>query len=94
MANREVFPGSMSPIAGDVLAAAGAQSTTVVGIQGIPVQSGTPSSGQWLQYSASVNEWVQAGNLSILVNGVQVSEDYTIFVNAKGLHNQVLINGA
>lgn len=92
MANRETYPASMSPMVGDAVAGAGARRISVVGIQGIPVSSTSPSDQQLLRYDAATNQWVPSDdtNSAIYVNGVPVSDDYLVYVNAAP---RITING-
>lgn len=94
--NREIFPGGVYPLQGDVQSTAGSSTVTVTGIQNIPVSTVPPTDGQVLQFSAASVQYGPANvplNQSIQVNGVAVSDDCSIFVNVPGLHGQVLING-
>lgn len=80
MANRQVFPASLFPLRGDVSAEAGATSVTVVGIQTIPVISGTPSGPYTLSFVNGA--WTPVPiDTSIQVNGAPMSDDYDIAVN-------------
>jgi hypothetical protein len=90
--NREVIiPGGAGvyPLTGDVLSSAGSPTVTVVGIRSIPVQSGVPLPGAVLTYNQNDNQWEPTQRACIQVNGISVSDDYFIAVNA---HN-VAING-
>lgn len=52
MSNRETYPASFSPIAGDVVAGAGATQATVTGIQSQPVDPTVPTPQQILVYGS------------------------------------------
>jgi hypothetical protein len=83
--NREiVLPGGAGiyPIVGDVISAAGSPRVTVVGIQSVPVSSSTPGAANNLQYDANTNQWTATAIACISVDGVVVSYDYMIAVNA------------
>lgn len=92
MANRETYPASLFPLRGDLSAEAGATTVLVVGIDGIAVSAKL----------ATQQAYVNVGGLltpvyldtAIQVDGVPVSDDYTIAINHPGLHGQVLINGS
>lgn len=96
--NREVFPGGIYPLAGDVQSTAGQQSVTVIGIQGVPVENTPPSDQSRLVYQASTSQWqpTPIANDSISVNGVCISDDYDITVNAPVGSNgtPVQVNGS
>jgi hypothetical protein len=95
--NREIFPGGVYPLEGDVTSTAGSSSVSVTGIQNVPVSPIPPTDQQVLQYSAANKEYIAASitaNASVQCNGVAVSDDYAIFVNNPGLHGQVLVNGS
>lgn len=98
MSNRETYPASQSPLAGDISGAAGQTLVTVVGIQTVPVDPTLPTDQQKLVYEASTGMWTPAtdANESIQVNGIPISDDYDIGVNLiLGTTNSpVLINGA
>lgn len=90
--NREIFPGGTYPLQGDVTSQAGQSTVTVSGIQNRPVISTAPTDQQRLVYIASAGQWQPTtdSNQSVQVNGVKVSDDYTITVNTP---KQVLVNG-
>jgi len=84
MANRQVFPSSLFPLRGDVSAEAGATSVTVVGIQNIPVISGTPAGPYILAYVNGA--WTPILlNGCVMCEGVPVSGDYAFFSNGVDL---------
>ncbi len=90
--NREVvIPGGAGvyPLTGDVLSTAGDQTVRVIGIQGIPVQRISPEPGSYLEYNQNAGRWEPILRASIQVNGITVSDDYDISVNA--VH--VYVNG-
>jgi hypothetical protein len=91
--NREIFPGGIYPLQGDVTSRAGSQNVTVTGLQGIPVAAGIPTSTALLTYDVNNHQWTAGspGNSSIQVNGVSVSDDYIVSVNTP---KQILVNGA
>lgn len=81
MSNRETYPSA--PIVGDITCLPGNQSTTVVGLQTVPVSSATPSDQNVLKYISNDGQWEPSddGNGCIQVNGVHVSDDYLVYVN-------------
>lgn len=92
MSNRETFPASLSPITGDVSAAAGVRQATVTGLQGVPVSPATPSDQNILIFSAASSQW-QPGpgtGTAIMVNGIPTSDDYDVYVNSGPL---IKVNG-
>lgn len=48
MANREIYPGGIYPLQGDIESTAGQNSVAVTGIQGTPVVNTPPQTGQLL----------------------------------------------
>ena len=100
MANTQIDPSSSYPGSGDILTTPGSPFTTVVGIQTRPFSSTTPVEGQVPVYTSGV--WVPSStsnsqaNQSIQVNGIAVSDDYSVSVNAVlGIANSPLfVNGA
>ncbi len=95
MANREIYPSALFPNRGDLSAEAGATTTTVVGIQTVPVTPVLPTDSQILVDINGV--WTPKSiNASITVNQVPVSDDYEIGVNLPlfGNGGPVSINGA
>ena len=87
MANRETYPASQSPLQGDISGPAGATTVTVVGIRTTPVAPISPTDQQELTFSALLGEWIpqSPGNVSIEINGLDVSDDYSFLVNCIGL---------
>jgi hypothetical protein len=53
--NREIVPGGVYPIQGDVESTAGSSVVTVVGLEGIPMPPAFPSGGEVLTYDGSSN---------------------------------------
>lgn len=98
--NRETFPSALSPIQGDAIANAGATQVKVVGLQGYPVASTPPTINNTLVFNGTA--WVPSSvsstqaNQSILVNGVVMSDDYSVSVKAiLGIASSPLfVNGA
>jgi hypothetical protein len=90
--NRETYPASMSPLVGDVTAGAGARQTTVVGIQNTPVSSASPNDQDLLRYNFTNSQWEPTpdSNVALYVNGIPVSNDPVIYVNAAAL---ITVNG-
>jgi hypothetical protein len=83
--NREiVMPGGagLYPLQGDVTSTAGTNRATVTGLQSIPILASTPSPANNLQYNANTNQWTPTAIACIAVDGVVVSYDYMIAVNA------------
>jgi hypothetical protein len=91
MANQQIFPSSTYPAAGDLQTTPGSPSTTVVGLQMVPISAAAPSQGNLLTFLSGL--WTPSGvsgnNNSISVTGVSVSEDYWCFVNRKDTEVQV-----
>lgn len=79
--NREIYPGGLYPLAGDVVSTPGSPSIAVVGIQGIPIQTVNLNGGEVLEYNPNVTAWVPTLRAAIQVDGVTVSDDYTMAVN-------------
>lgn len=98
MANRETYPASLSPLIGDVSAGAGVQLVTVVGLQNQPIDGTAPLEQQILRFSftdpiaGTGGAWRASfdTNSAVYINGVPVSDDYDILVNAQP---QVTVNG-
>lgn len=90
--NRETYPASLSPMTGDAVAGVGAKQTTVVGIQNNPVSPTSPNGGDVLQFNSTSNMWepTPEANGFIFINGVPVSSDPIIYINAGPL---LTING-
>jgi hypothetical protein len=83
--NREiVMPGGAGiyPLTGDVTSVAGSPRVTVTGIQNVPVSASPPGSANNLQYDANTNQWTPTAIACVAVDGVVVSYDYVIAVNA------------
>ena len=70
------------PLIGDVTSSAGNNRVTVEGLQNIPIAPGTPSPANVLQYNPNTNQWTSTAVACISVDGVAVSYDYMIAVNA------------
>jgi len=54
VANNQSFPQSVYPIAGDVQSVVGNQTVTVTGLQGVPVDTTAPASGQVLEFNGTI----------------------------------------
>ena len=83
--NREItsgVPGSIYPLVGDVVSTAGSPRVVVDGLQTVPVSSSFPGSANNLQYNPNTNSWTPTAIACIAVDGVVVSYDYMIAVNA------------
>ena len=85
MANREIYPGGLYPLAGDVQSTAGLQTAKVVGLQGIPLV-GTPADQDVITYVESANQYqprpaAGSANKSVQVNSKIMSDDYLATVN-------------
>lgn len=99
MANSQIFPQSTYPLTGDVQSTPGSPTVTVVGIQTVPFSATPPLpgqipvaiGGQWVPSNPSITD----ANQSIQVNGVVMSDDYQVSVNAVlGISNSPLyVNG-
>lgn len=90
--NREiVIPGGAGvyPLTGDVQSTAGSPQVKVVGIQGFPVESGVPLPGAVITFNQNDAQWEPIQRACIQVNGISVSDDYDMSVNA----NHVSLNG-
>lgn len=85
MPNSQLFPQQIYPAVGDVSSTPGSASLTVVGIQTTPFSPTKPTDGQVPVYQVATNQWVPsssaAGNISIEVNSLAYSDDYTVFAN-------------
>jgi len=95
MANREIYPSALFPNRGDLSAEAGATTTTVIGIQTVPVSPTPPTNSQTFVDIDGV--WTpETINASITVNEVPISDDYEISVNLPlfGNGGPVAVNGA
>lgn len=90
--NRETYPASLSPMTGDAVAGVGAKQTTVVGIQNTPIASTTPNDQDVLRFNFTDGAWEPTAdpNVAIFINGVPVSDDPVVYINAGPL---VQING-
>ena len=89
--NREIYPGSLYPLQGDLASQAGNVDATVVGIQNIPIASVTLFGGENVQYNVNSNQWIPTLRASIQVNNVTVSDDASVSVN---LPKPIKINGS
>lgn len=89
--NREIYPGGLYPLQGDVVSQAGNTTVQVVGLQNIPIGNGTLLGGAVLAYNANSNNWEPTLDASIQVNSVTVSDDPLIAVNVA---KPILVNGA
>ena len=88
--NREiVIPNVLYPLTGDVQSTAGSPQVRVTGIQGLPVQFIVPDPGAFLTFNQNNAEWEPIQRACIQVNGLTVSDDYDISVNA----DHVSVNG-
>jgi hypothetical protein len=92
--NREiVLPGGAGiyPLQGDVVSTAGNNRVTVTGLEGIPLTPGPYLSGVSWQYSSATNTWLPILETQIQVNGISVSDDPLVSVNAV---KPIQVNGA
>jgi len=83
--NREiVIPGGAGvyPLTGDVQSSAGSPTVRVTGLQGLPIESIVPDPGAVLTFNQNNAEWEPIQRACIQVNGISVSDDYDISVNA------------
>lgn len=89
--NREIFCATPAiyPITGDVLSTAGSSTVRVTGLQGIPIQQIVPPQGSMLEFNINTGQWQPIQRASIQVNGLTVSTDYSISINA----HPVSLNG-
>ncbi len=82
MANRETYPASQSPLAGDIDGSAGETRVTVTGWQGVPIDAGPPVDQNIYRYNFNDNRWeLKLDTACIFVNGDPASPDYVVFVN-------------
>lgn len=80
--NREIVPGGLYPLQGDVQSTAGNNKARVIGIQNIPVSNAVPNDGDVLTYVESLNEYVPEGGTDVItVNNIRVSVDDVVFQN-------------
>ncbi len=101
MANREIFPSSLFPLRGDLLAESGATTVEVIGLQNILIAPNLRVDKTVPTYVAANGdiEWLltQSANIDIFVNGNPVSEDALILVKNNfilaGDHLAVVVNG-
>jgi len=89
--NREIFPGGLYPLQGDVQSQAGNQNATVVGIRGKTVDNVVLIGGEVIEFNPNTNMWEPTIRAAIQVNNVTVSDDYLITVNVPKM---VKVNGA
>lgn len=83
MANREIYPSSLFPLRGDLSAEAGAVTTTVIGIQTVPIDApvSPTDDGKVATYIDTDKriEW-KSSNQPLRINGAAAG-DYLISVN-------------
>jgi hypothetical protein len=91
MSNRETYPASQSPLAGDISGKAGQTLVTVVGIQTIPVSPTPPSDQQGLIFRGDEDEYVPTQIFALAIEGRGVSMDKQIYIN--GVPDGALIWG-
>ena len=92
--NREiVVPGGAGiyPLQGDVTSTAGNNTVVVTGLEGIPLTPGPYTSGVVWQYISSTNTWQPILSACVQVNGITVSDDPWVSVNAA---KPIQVNGA
>lgn len=89
--NREVFPGGVYPLTGDVVSQAGHTTVQVVGLLGVPITSTFLNGGEVLEYNPNTNNWEPILRAAIQVNGITVSDDPLIAVNVS---KPILVNGS
>ena len=100
--NRQVWPASLFPLRGDLFAEAGATIVKVIGIQGTSITSTAPTNNQALIFNSGLNKLIFSSttntqaNQSIQVNGIVMSDDYSVSVNAVlGIaKSPMFVNGA
>jgi hypothetical protein len=78
--NREIFPGGIYPLQGDVTSQAGANDVVVTGIQNTPVDPTPPLDQQVLQYSQTAKEYVPS-SLTFLFDQASASATWVIVHN-------------
>lgn len=88
--NREIYPGGLYPLSGDVQSAAGNTNAFVVGLQGKPLANVSLFGGEVVEYNVNSNQWTPTLRAAIQVNNVTVSDDAEVFVN---LVKPITING-
>jgi hypothetical protein len=89
--NREVYPGGLYPLTGDVQSIVGNSKVTVIGIQGIPILDAFLFGGETISYDLATNNWAPTLRATIQVNNVTVSTDAGISVNVP---KPLTVNGA
>ena len=89
--NREIYPGGVTVLSGDVQSQTGNTNVVVVGIQNVPVQSTFLDGGETLSYDPNSHSWVPTIRAAIQVNNVSVSDDLCMSVN---VGQAVTVNGA
>ena len=89
--NREIYPGGIYPLAGDVQSQTGNNLVTVIGINSLSVGNPLMYGGEVLEYNVNTNTWTPTLQAAIQVNNVTVSDDYIITVNVP---KSVLVNGS
>ena len=89
--NREIFPGGVYPLQGDIKSTPGSSNVQVIGIQGIPIEVVTFAGGEVLEFNPNLNQWAPTLRAGIQVNNVTMSDDYLITVNVPKM---VKINGS
>lgn len=83
--NREIVGGAgaaVYPLTGDVTSTAGNPLVTVTGLQHIPILNASLASGAVLEFNANNNQWQGILRANVLVDGLVVSTDNIIAVNA------------
>jgi hypothetical protein len=89
--NREIYPGGLYPLTGDVQSIVGNSKVTVIGIQGVPLLDAFLFGGEALAYNVATNNWTPTLRATIQVNNVTVSTDSGISVN---IPQPLTVNGA
>lgn len=88
--NREIFPGGIYPLQGDVSSQAGSPTVTVTGIQNIPVSITPPLTGQVLQGGSGA--WAPATLPAVVsVNGIALSDDFDVGVNGISVVEELVL---
>lgn len=88
--NREIYPGGIYPLQGDVLSQAGNNLVAISKLQGTSLNANSPTPGTYLIFDGVSWSPRQPWNNSVEVNGISISDDFDITVN---VIKPVLVNG-
>jgi hypothetical protein len=81
--NREIYPGSIYPLMGDVVSTAGVNKVTVAALRNITLDFTTPDDGAAIVYDADSGQFKArvTSSVAIMVNSEASSDDYIVSVN-------------